>query len=305
MMLSKKYICFRALVTTMLFVAVYTVSVASLYAERKIFTFSADSTTANLAEGKEFTLLSGNAEVTADDVLITAGEIKLYGDDFQFAEVGGRFKALDLKNDFSLEGDRLFYDRQEKLLRAEGNVVMQDSQNDVVIRARFLESKEDGKFMVVQLGVKITKKEELSARSEFLTYYRETEILELSGFPYALWKDDEYSAERVSINLDNDEVHLEGKVKGTISTRNTEEEEEPIPQEQTVDETTAEGEEISETTAVAEELSGTATEPAVAEEIREASTETENIGEAADNITVTTEEGSSNATPSEINEDSQ
>ncbi len=292
MMLSKKYICFRTLVTTMLFVAVYTVSVASLYAERKIFTFSADSTTANLAEGKEFTLLSGNAEVTADDVLITAGEIKLYGDDFQFAEVGGRFKALDLKNDFSLEGDRLFYDRQEKLLRAEGNVVMQDSQNDVVIRARFLESKEDGKFMVVQLGVKITKKEELSARSEFLTYYRETEILELSGFPYALWKDDEYSAERVSINLDNDEVHLEGKVKGTISTRNTEEEEEPISQEQTVDETTAESEEISETTAVTEE-------------VREASTETENIGEAADNITVTTEEGSTNASPSEINEDSQ
>ena len=31
----------------------------------------------NLAEGKEFTILTGNAEVTADDVLITAGEIKL------------------------------------------------------------------------------------------------------------------------------------------------------------------------------------------------------------------------------------
>lgn len=207
----------------------------ALYAERKIFTFSADSTTANLAEGKEFTLLSGNAEVTADEVLISAGEIKLYGDDFQFAEVANRFKALDLKNDFSLEGDKLFYDRQEKLLRAEGNVIMKDNQNDVVIRARFLESKDDGKFMVVQLGVKITKKEELSARSEFLTYYRETEELEMTGFPYALWKDDEYSAERVSINLDTDEVHLEGKVRGTISTQEE-------PEEQTAETSSSEGE---------------------------------------------------------------
>ncbi len=187
--------------------------------ERKIFTFSADSTSANLAEGKEFTLLRGDAKVTADDVLIEAGEIKLYGDDFQFAEVDDNFKAVDLKNDFSLEGDKLFYDRKLKLLRAEGNVIMRDNKNDLVLRARFLESKEDGKFMITQLGVTITKKKELSARSEFLTYYRDTEILDLTGFPYALWNDDEYSADRVSINLNTDEVLLDGGVRGTISTK--------------------------------------------------------------------------------------
>lgn len=196
----------------------------TVYAERKTFTFSADNTFANLAEGQEYTVLRGNAIVTADDVRITAGEIFLYGDDFQFAEVKGTFSALDLKNDFSLEGDRLFYDRTIKLLRAEGNIVMKDNQNDVVIRAHFLESKNDGDFMVVQLGVRITKKEELSARTEFLTYYRRTEILEMTGFPFALWKDDEYRANRVSINLDTDEVTLEGKVQGFISTVQEEEE---------------------------------------------------------------------------------
>ncbi len=194
------------------------------HAERKVFTFSANSTSANLAEGKEFTKLSGNAEVTADDVRIRADEIELYGDDFQFAEVSGRFEAYDIKNDFVLEGNSLFYDRQEKLLRAEGNIIMKDNKNDLIIRASFLESKEDGKFMVVQLGVRMTKKDELSARSEFVTYYRETDEIEMSGFPYALWKDDEYSANRITINLETDEVQLSGKVTGSISTKAEDEE---------------------------------------------------------------------------------
>lgn len=189
------------------------------YTKRKVFTFSADSTSANLAEGKEFTKLSGNAEVTADDVRIRADEIELYGDDFQFAEVSGRFEAYDMKNDFVLKGNSLFYDRQQKLLRAEGNIIMRDNKNDLVIRASFLESKEDGKFMVVQLGVRMTKKNELSARSEFVTYYRETDEVEMSGFPYALWKDDEYSAHRITINLETDEVRLSGGVNGSISTK--------------------------------------------------------------------------------------
>lgn len=200
------------------FILVISTITLNSFAERKIFTFSADYTSAKLAEGKEYTVLRGNAIVEADDVQITAGEIKLYGDNFQFAEVSETFSALDLKNDFSLEGDSLFYDRTEKLLRAEGNIIMKDAKNDVVIRSHFLESKNDGDFMVVQLGVRIVKKEELSARTEFLTYYRKTEILEMTGFPYALWKDDEYKADRISINLDNDEVTLEGKVQGFIST---------------------------------------------------------------------------------------
>ena len=299
MIFNKKYIFFRLCLIKIFYIIFCTISITHTYAERKIFTFSADSTTANLAEGKEFTILTGNAEVTADDVLITAGEIKLYGDDFQFAEVGGRFKALDLKNDFSLEGDILFYDRQVKLLRAEGNVIMKDNQNDVVVRARFLESKEDGKFMVVQLGVKITKKEELSARSEFLTYYRETEILELSGFPYALWKDDEYSAERISINLDSDEVNLEGKVRGTISTRDEEEDKEnteeteateenitPQDAETTTDEVISETEEANESIV---DVTGTT------ENIADVTETTENIEqsvtqeEANTELTTTTE----------------
>lgn len=195
---------------------------ASARAERKVFTFSADSTSASLAEGKEFTRLSGSAEVTADDVRIRAENIMLYGDGFQFAEVTGRFSAYDMKNDFSLEGNSLLYDREEKVLRAEGNIVMRDNKNDVVIRANFLESKDDGKFMVVQLGVRITQKEDLSARSEFVTYYRETDELQMTGFPYALYKGDEYSADRISINLTTDAVELAGAVSGVISTQSAE-----------------------------------------------------------------------------------
>ncbi len=194
------------------------VSVHPLVAQKKNFEFSADRTSANLAEGSEETILEGNAKVNADDILIETEKIALYGDEFQFAEIPSRFIATDLKNDFSIEGDSLFFDREKKLLRAQGNVLFIDTSNDLSIRAGFIESRNDGEFLIIQLGVRIVKSDELSARCDFLTYYRESELLEMGGAPYALWNDDEYQAEQIILNLQTDEVKLKGSVTGSIST---------------------------------------------------------------------------------------
>ena len=81
---------------------------------------------------------------------------------------------------------------------------------------------------IIQIGVRILK-EDMASRSEFARFKREEEILELSGLPFVFWKGDEYRAARIIINLDTDEIRLEGEVRGTVT---TEEDEEETPAEE-------------------------------------------------------------------------
>ncbi|MFP4432014.1 MAG: hypothetical protein ACLFPV_12255, partial [Spirochaetaceae bacterium] len=56
-------------------------------------------------------------------------------------------------------------------------------------------------------------------------YRRETEVLELSGLPVVFWKGDEYRAARIVVDLQQDEISLEGDVRGRITTEGPPEEE--------------------------------------------------------------------------------
>ena len=44
----------------------------------------------------------------------------------------------------------------------------------------------------------------------------------MSGMPEVFWKDDYYSASRITINLETDEIELQGKVSGSVSTEEEE-----------------------------------------------------------------------------------
>ncbi len=49
-------------------------------------------------------------------------------------------------------------------------------------------------------------------------------ILEISGRPVVWRKDDEYRADRIQVNLDSDEIILEGDVAGALTTKGDEDE---------------------------------------------------------------------------------
>jgi lipopolysaccharide export system protein LptA len=69
----------------------------------------------------------------------------------------------------------------------------------------------------------------MACRSEFARYKRKEDLLELSGMPYVFWKGDEYRASRISINLETDEIKMEGEVEGTITTDDEEDQAEESP----------------------------------------------------------------------------
>jgi lipopolysaccharide export system protein LptA len=188
--------------------------------------FGSDRTSISFAEGKERTFLSGNAWIRSDSMYIQADEIELYGDDFRFAVCRGNLSVTDDEQGIYLTAEQLFFDRELELSRAEGNALMEDRKNEVVVKGGFLEHRSEEDLTLIQVGVRILG-EDLTTRSEFARYRRDTEILELSGLPVVFYKGDEYRATRITIDLESDEITLSRGVEGRITTGDDEPDDEP------------------------------------------------------------------------------
>ncbi len=190
------------------------------------FSFRGDRMETVLAEGRERTILNGNAEVASEDNLIWADRMELYGEGFRYVACEGNVRIENEQKGIQLTCDELFYNRHEKLVRVRGNVVMLDKKNEVVVKGGFLENWEQSDETVVQIGVRILK-EDLVCRAEFARYLRNEEKLELSGMPVVNWKGDEYRALKIYLDLDTETIRLEGDIRGKVTS-----EQEPAPEEE-------------------------------------------------------------------------
>ena len=206
-----------------------TIIVISLYSENKDFYFSSDRTSISLAEGSEQTNLDGNAQINSEDTVIKADSIELYGDDFRFAICTGNVLVTDSGQGIRINTENLFFDREKEIMTINGYAEMIDQKNEIVVKGSYFENRGKENITIIQIGVRILKASEdesMTCRSEYAKYNRDKDTLELSGMPVVFWKDDEYHATRITINLDTDEIILTGEVSGTIRSEEEEEEEE-------------------------------------------------------------------------------
>ena len=175
-----------------------------------------------LAEGNQQALLTGHARVDTEDMRITADQIRLFGKDFIYAQCSGNVHVVDAKRGLDLTSQQLFYDRDKKISRVTGDAVMADVKNEMVVKGGFIEDHDTEKLTIAQIGVRILKKD-LVCRAEFAKYWRDKKLVELSGMPWVSRKNDIYQAARITINLDTEEISLEGDVQGTIQSEKKEE----------------------------------------------------------------------------------
>jgi len=185
------------------------------------FTYAGDSATTILAEGSQHAVLTGHAQVNTQDLRITADRIELFGKDFTFAQCQGNVRVVDTKRGLDLSSRELFYDREQKIARIKGNAVMADLKNEMVVKGGFIEDRDKEKITIIQIGVRIFKKD-ITCKAEFAKYWRDKKTLELSGMPWVSKGTDVYQAARISINLDTEDITLEGDVQGTIKTKSKE-----------------------------------------------------------------------------------
>ena len=203
------------------------------------FSFFGDSLSSSRGKGKEHTSLKGNAGIISSSTRIKADNIEIYGSDNDYAECTGTVEVIDNEKGISLKAEKLFFNRKDDIIRVEGSAVMEDIKNEVIVKGNFLEYMGSDETCLIQIGVRILK-DDMVCRSEFARYNRNDEILELTGMPVVFWKNDEYRALRIIVDLDKDEITLEGKVSGSIFTEKEEKTEEK-PEEKPSEETPEEG----------------------------------------------------------------
>jgi lipopolysaccharide export system protein LptA len=186
------------------------------------FTFRADRMETVLAKGRERTLLSGNAWVKTEENEIRADYMELTGTDFQFIRCRGGVRVVNAEKGIELESQALYYDRRARVLRINGAVVMVDRRNELVVKGGFLEHWEASEQTVIQIAVRILKKD-LVCRAEYARYLRPENRLELSGLPVVNRKGDEYRALKIFVDLDKDAIRMEGDIRGRVTSETEEE----------------------------------------------------------------------------------
>ena len=200
-----------------LFFAVFLLLTCSLpLTAADTFSFRADRMSGSRALGRETTILTGNAEVRSDNLLLRADRIEIQGDDNQFIDCIGNVWGFEEEKNILFYADRLRYDRKIKIARLEGNSTLEDRENEIVARGRFIEYDDGNEITVFQISVRLFK-DDMVCRSEYAVYNRKEKLLDLTGFPVVYKKDDEFRADRIRVDLDTDDVAMEGSVSGTIT----------------------------------------------------------------------------------------
>jgi lipopolysaccharide export system protein LptA len=180
------------------------------------FTIKADKMSGSRALGRETTILTGNAEVRSDNLLLRADRIEIQGNNNEFIDCIGNVWGFEEEKNILFFTDRLRYDRQKKIARLEGNSTLEDRENEIVARGRFIEYDDLNEMAIFQIAVRLFK-DDMVCRSEYAVYDRKEKLLDLTGFPIVYKKDDEFNADRIRVDLDTDDVMMEGSVSGTIS----------------------------------------------------------------------------------------
>jgi lipopolysaccharide export system protein LptA len=194
---------------------IYRLFFITIFCSADTFTFKADQMTGGRATGKETTVLTGNAEVRSDNLLLRADRIEIQGENSEFIDCSGGVWGQEEEKEILFRTDRLRYDRKLKIARLEGNSTLEDRKNSIVVKGRFIEYDDREEVTIFQVGVRLFK-DDLVCRSQYAVYRRKDQLLDLSGYPVVFKKQDEFRADRIRVDLDTNDVTMQGGVSGSI-----------------------------------------------------------------------------------------
>ena len=182
--------------------------------------FSAGFSKISLRQGQEILTLEDNAAVQVDTLNIKADEIILSGDDYSIIECNGNIVIDDEEKDISIKTRKIFYNRETERLIISSYSEIEDFTNEFIASASSInyDMKNNVLALEVQVNlVKITDEAVLKITADKVIYDTENESILLQGSAKVKWGEDDYSAEVISIDLETDEIKLEGGITGVIN----------------------------------------------------------------------------------------
>lgn len=221
-----------------LILAAFLISLSSipLFAEK--ITFSADSMSGTVGDKSDSTTLTGEAYVLTDTMEISADIISMSGKDFRYIDAAGSIKGKNTESKMEFSCGRMKYDRETKIAQLMDNVSLTDTANDVQAKAQMIEYNQDTDIAVMQIEIELKQKDN-TCTGAYAVYRKADQMLELSGNAQIKQGQDTFRAQEITLNLDSQEITLDGRVKGSVI---DERKSEPKPEEKQEDNSTTEQE---------------------------------------------------------------
>ena len=178
--------------------------------------FSANRMTGQAGNSNTTTSLTGNAYIKTESMEIQADEVELSGEDYRYIKSSGNISGKNLKAHMEFTCDSLEYDRTTKIALLKGNVKLTDTDNDVKADAQIIEYNQDTEVAILQIQINLTQKDNVCSGS-YAVYYKKDQLLEISGNAQVKQKDDIFRAQRITLDMDTQDITLGGNVKGKVT----------------------------------------------------------------------------------------
>lgn len=199
---------------------------AHLFAEKIVF--SADSMSGTAGDKSDTTSLSGNAFVKTETMEITADSIEMKGDNFRYIYATGKITGKNTESNMSFTCDRMKYDRETKIAELENTVHLIDEKNNVTADAQIIDYNQNTEIALMQINVTLKQKDNVCTAA-YAVYRKNAQMLEMSGNPKIVQGQDTFRAQEITLNLDTQEITLDGRVSGSVTDNGNNDEENKKP----------------------------------------------------------------------------
>ena len=190
----------------------------SLFADDQI-QFSGGYSKVSLKEGREELILSGGANVIVGSMAIKADTITLSGSGYSTVSCSGKIVIEDKEKGLTIKTSTLLYDRSRETLLISAWSEISDTVNEMEASSAALYYDMNSEILQMQMQVRLLKNTDsgvLSAKAENVTYNRNASTLTLSGAATVTWRGDNYTAEVITIDTENETISLDGRIEGTV-----------------------------------------------------------------------------------------
>lgn len=181
--------------------------------------FKGGYTRAVMKEGRETILLSQGASVSSGSIHFEGQTIELIGPDARYLVGNGAVKISDTENNITINSTGISYDRESEQLLVDGWVEVQDLNHEIIATGAYLSYNRGEGVLIIQIAAKLlhhTDSGPMVCRADTIEFHRETKKLFLIGNSVVEWKGDIYQGSATTIDLESEEIEMEGSVKGTV-----------------------------------------------------------------------------------------
>lgn len=187
--------------------------------DKEPISFRGGFTRAVMKEGQESIILSQGAMVSTGDILFKATTIELIGANARYITATGAVSIIDKVNNIEITCSEISFDRTKEQMIADGWIEIQDLKNEVIASGAYLSYDVSEGIIKLQIVAKLlhhTSSGPMICRADSITFNRNTRQLMLVGNTSVEWKGDSYKAMVTTINLDTEEIIMEGTITGTM-----------------------------------------------------------------------------------------